>query len=253
MTIGNWLLLVGGGAVAGAANTLAGGGSAITLPLLVFCGVPPSVANGTNHLSHLAGSLARSLAFQRSGHVDWRNAFRLAIPGVLGALVGSRLASSVPDPAMHWIIIGAAVIAAALILSQPHRLLRSVSSPEIHVGLFQLGLIFVVGAWAGFIVVGAGTFLLMVLTLAIGYDLVRAMALNGVIGGLTMVAATSVFLVEGQIDWMSAAVLATGTAIGGWSTARLAVRPELRGVLNYFVVGLILVEIGLMLLKGLWH
>ena len=83
------LSLLAGGAVAGALNTLASSGSAITLPLLILLGIPPGVANGTNRLSVLLGSLSAVISFQKSGSIPWKKAFRLSIPLALGSVLGA--------------------------------------------------------------------------------------------------------------------------------------------------------------------
>tara|TARA_B100001063_G_C16741124_1_gene544859 strand:+ start:902 stop:1189 length:288 start_codon:yes stop_codon:yes gene_type:complete len=82
------LSLLVGGAVAGALNTLASSGSAVTLPLLILLGIPPGIANGTNRLSVLLGSFSAVVSFQKSGSIPWQKAFRLSIPLALGSILG---------------------------------------------------------------------------------------------------------------------------------------------------------------------
>ena len=84
------LLVLAGGFLSGFINTLASSGSAVTLPLLIFLGLPANIANGTNRISILAGSIAAIIALHRAKVIDWKNGLRIAVPVSIGVFIGSK-------------------------------------------------------------------------------------------------------------------------------------------------------------------
>jgi uncharacterized membrane protein YfcA len=237
------VLLTGGGVVAGVANTLAGGGSTVTLPLLLSCGVSAPVANGTNHLAHFIGGAARVSAFAYSDALRWRSALILTIPSAVGAVAGAWLATLLPPQRMETIIIVAAFVAAVLMVANPKRFLDEKEGGQPRLGPGQMLLLFLVGAWTGFVVLEGGTFLLLALTLGVGYGLVPAVAAKAVITFLSMIFATAVFVWTGEIDGPAALYLSTGTVIGSWLTARLALHGRAKVWLYWSVVVFVWAEL----------
>jgi uncharacterized membrane protein YfcA len=243
MTALDALLLTGGGIVAGVANTLAGGGSTVTLPLLLSCGLSAPVANGTNHLGHFIGAAARVSAFARSDALHWRSALWLTIPSVVGAGLGAWLATLLPPQGLESIIIVAALVAAVLMVANPKRFLEEKEGQAPRLGPWQMLLIFVVGAWSGFIVLESGTFLLLALTLGVGYGLVPAVAAKAVISFASMILSTMVFACSGEIDGLAALYLSIGTVIGAWLAARLALHGRAKLWLYWSVVVFVWAEV----------
>ena len=92
-----YLLLFSVGLVAGTLNVIAGGGSFLTIPLLIFMGLPPIVANGTNRVGILCQNITASWSFQRHGVVDWQYVRWATGPAVIGALLGSKIAIVIGD------------------------------------------------------------------------------------------------------------------------------------------------------------
>ena len=97
MTWWEALLLVAGGLVAGVINTMAGGGSALTVPLLVLAGVPGNEANGSNRVGIFTSSAAAVASFRHSRATDISGAGKVLIPTVIGSIVGSYTISQVAD------------------------------------------------------------------------------------------------------------------------------------------------------------
>ena len=125
-----YLLLVAVvGVFAGTVNTIAGGGSLITLPALIFLGVPPTVANGTNRVGVMVQSFTASASYHRRGMVDWRRAIRLLGPISVGTLVGAwalaaqvvlqRLAMSTFPLVGAWALAAQGVLEEIVIIPSP--------------------------------------------------------------------------------------------------------------------------------------
>jgi uncharacterized membrane protein YfcA len=216
------LVIVAAGALSGFINALASSGSALTLPVMIFLGLPATVANGTNRLPLLAGSLAALAAFARAGAVEWRNGLILSIPIIAGTMIGAALASVLDARTMGWAVVGAVVAAFVMLVTNPKRFLRDAAPGGPRVTVSTAAVFVPIGAWAGFIVLDSATYILLGLVVVVGYDLVRANAIKNLF--LVWVSLTSlvVFSMEGEIDWRIGGWLSAGSVAGSWIGGRLA-------------------------------
>lgn len=223
-----WLTYLGvllAGALAGYINTLAGSGSLITLPLLIFLGLPPTVANGTNRVGVLLQTLSATASFHRQKVLNFRDGVILLIPSTLGALLGARIAVNLNEELMRQTIGVLMVLMLVVLFIQPNRWL--VGRPEAiekRPSWLQMILFFGIGVYGGFIQAGVGVFLLAGLVLSVGHDLVSANALKSfIVFGFTLVALI-VFIMNDQVDWGMGIILAIGNAAGAWVAAKTAVK-----------------------------
>ena len=217
-------LLVGAGFIAGFINTLAGSGSAVTLPLLIFMGLPASVANGTNRVAILLQNVVAVQGFRRREVLDARGAVILSIPAVLGSLLGAQISLALNEELLRRSIGVVMLLMLVVILLRPRRWLRG--TLERMLGwptVIQLLLFFVIGIYGGFVQVGVGIWLLVGLVLGLGYDLVRANAVKVTIALCFTLAALAVFVLNGQVQWREGLVLSVGNMLGAWVGARFAV------------------------------
>ena len=220
-----YLAVVAAGFAAGFINTLAGSGSLVTLPLLIFLGLPPTVANGTNRVGILLQNVVGVTAFRQQRVLQWRAGLFLAIPAVLGSLVGAQIAVNLDEEMMRRAIGAVMVAMLFIILLRPNRWLQGHSQavPERPTAL-QVLIFFAIGIYGGFIQAGVGIFLLAGLVLGAGYDLVRANAIKVLIILCFTISALGVFLLNGQVDWGIGLLLALGNMTGARVAARMAVQ-----------------------------
>lgn len=242
-----WAALAAVGVVAGVINTLAGGGSLLTLPLLMFAGLPAGVANGTNRVGVLLGSVVAAIRFRREPGLDARVPLVELVPAVLGALVGSWLSVDV-DEALFRRIVGVALLGMlALLLARPSAWLvgRAHASPRWArvLGFAAIGL------YGGFLQAGVGMFLLAGAVLLSGTDLVVANARKVVHVAIFTVPALAVFVAADQVRWPEGLALAAGTTFGSWLGARWTVAWG-PGVLRAVLVAVVLVSSSRLL--GVW-
>jgi len=218
--------LAASGIAAGFLNTIAGGGSMFTLPVLMLLGMPANDANGTNRLSVIGTSLSGMSGFHRGGALDVRAIAPVIAPTVLGSFAGAVVAAIVPPATLKYVLLGTMLAVATLMAIRPN----VVTAPEGSepqwsekrvAGFFGL---FGAGVYGGFIQAGVGFVLLSVLGGVLRYDLVRANALKLVCTLVFGAVALGVFVVAGQVVWIPAVVLTVFTIIG----AQLAVRFALR-------------------------
>ncbi len=208
------------GLVAGSLNILAGGGSFLTIPLLIFMGLPPIVANGTNRVGILCQNITASLSFQQRGVIEWRYVRWAVIPVLAGALLGSKLALSLGDETFKHILAGLMITVTLWTLWDP--LKRTDRSQRPFNGPALAGGFFLVGIYGGFVQAGVGFLVLAATTLA-GLDLVRGNAVKVVSILAYTVLSLTIFALEGKVDWSLGLVLAAGTMAGGRLGVHLAV------------------------------
>ena len=155
--IGRFFLFTGAGFLAGLINTLASSGSAVTLPLLVFMGLPANVANGTNRVQLFIGRLASVVAFQRAGAIDWHRGLILCLPVLSGGIGGAYLASVISPDDIGRAITVAVFISLILILSSAKKLLIGHAEASPRLKWWHWPLFFLAGGWAGFVVLDSFT------------------------------------------------------------------------------------------------
>jgi uncharacterized membrane protein YfcA len=216
------LLLFIGGLAAGFINTLASSGSAVSLPIFLFLGFAPHVANATNRLNVLAAACSSAIVFARQGKIDWGHVPHILAPTIGGAVFGALLADWLPDRGLRWVIILAVVMSLILVLAGTKRFLRAPRREHLTFGWPQMGLLFLVGIWAGLIVLDGYTYLLLTLVLAVGYDLVGANAMKVIAGIGVTCAAIALFADQAEVEWLAGGLMSFGGVAGAWGGAKLA-------------------------------
>lgn len=225
------LLVIGAGFACGVINTLAGSGSLISLPVLIFLGLPAPVANGTNRVGILLQNLVSGWSFKQSRVLDLRGALLLSVPAVLGSFVGASVAVNLNEELMERVIGFVMLVMLFVLLLRPERWLQG-QRQELTgaLSLTQLASMFAIGVYGGFIQAGVGVFLLASLVLSIGYDLVRANAVKIIIILAFTISSLLIFSGNSQVDWGLGILLGLGNMLGGWVAARWAVTKGARWV-----------------------
>lgn len=212
------LLLIGG--VAGFINVLSAGGSMLTLPLLMFLGLPPQVANGTNRVAITLQSITAVSSFYRLGHGNLLVSLHLGVPAVLGALLGAWIATWVPNPVFEAVLVSAMIGASIfMLLPQPSLDTRPLTTerlrPVIYVAMFFVGM------YGGFIQVGVGVLFIVVLYHMLKIDLRQVNVLKVAIVLPFTFAALVVFALNDQVRWGIGLTLALGNVSGAFIATRV--------------------------------
>jgi hypothetical protein len=254
-----YALLFAVGVATGALNVVAGGGSFLTLPTLIFLGLPPTVANGTNRVGILTQNVVAVWGFHRHRVLAWRFALWASVPAVAGAVLGTWAALAVGDETFKKLLALFMVVISLWTLLDPggRRLRRLAGAGEAGggaaggpataaaaapAGRARLGVLaagfFVVGLYGGFVQAGVG-FLVLAATTFAGLDLVRGNAVKVLAVLALTVVALAIFAAQGQVDWAAGLVLGAGNALGGLWGVRLTVLKGnrwLRGVVTAAVL-----------------
>ena len=218
------LAVIGVGFLAGFINTLAGSGSLLSLPMLMFLGLPANVANGTNRIAILLQNVVGVGSFRQQKVLNTRMGLWLAVPAVIGSLVGAQIAIELNEQIMERVIGGLLIAMFFLILYKPAQWVKG-QAGHVHAkpSLLQFVIFFVIGIYGGFIQAGVGLFLLAGLVLGAGVDLVRANAMKLLIVLIYTPFALAIFFLNDQVDWKIGLVLAVGNMLGALVASRFAV------------------------------
>jgi len=238
-----WLhpLLFASGLTASLLNVVAGGGSFLTLPILILTGLPPVVANGTNRVGILLQNVAAVWAFRRSGVHEPGWAWTAGIPSMLGAIAGTLIASWLADDLFRQILSWLMIVMCLWTLWDPIGRKAAPTGREIVTfGWAARAGIFAAGMYGGFVQAGVGFLYLAVTTLA-GYDLVRGNSLKVLCVLIGTPLSLAIFAARGQVSWIPGLSLGAGMLLGGFLGARLTIlkgHAWVRGVVTLAVIAL---------------
>lgn len=225
------ILLVLGGIIAGVINTMAGGGSTLTVPLLTLAGVPGNEANGSNRVGILTSSFAASAAFRKLGVDGLSLAGPVIWPALIGSLVGSYGINQLTDESFET-AFGLLMLPIVLLTIFKPRPSTDKGTWGVWV---TMAVFFGVGMYGGAIQAGVGLVLLAALSRS-GFNLVTANSIKVVVNLAVTCVALPVFIWQGNVRWLAALILALGLTIGGWAGARFTVVGGEKWIRNVAVV-----------------
>lgn len=221
-------LLAAMGFLAGGINTIAGGGSNLTLPVLMLLGLPADVANGTNRVAVALQCVVGVHGFKKYDRLDVPAIMPIIVPTLLGGILGSFAAALMPTVALKPILLGTIITMSIVILVRPGFIAPPDGTPvrSVSDSTGAWWTLFLAGIYGGFVQAGVGFILLAALAGGLRYDLVRANALKMVCSlGFTLVALV-IFIYFDQVRWVPGLILAVGTMIGSWLTVKFAVHAK---------------------------
>lgn len=227
MSLFDYSLLAVVGIGAGFINVLAGGGSLLTVPALVFMDVPGPVANGTNRIAIIAQAGAAIVAFFRRGYHDLKLSVTLAISLMPGAAIGAYLGTHI-DGVWFNRLLACVMLAVMVIMivepkSPPSKLPAGVRTTRNRLIAAHL-LIAVIGFYGGLIHIGIGFLIMPVLHRVAQLDLIEVNMHKMAIILPYSVLALVIFARETGVLWIAGLALAVGNAIGGWLGVHFAVK-----------------------------
>ncbi len=210
--------------VAGTVDAIAGGGGLLTVPALLWAGLPPHLALGTNKGQSVFGSGAALARFSRSGLVDGARA-RITFPaGLAGSLAGAALVLVVPADRLRPIVVALLAFAAVFVGTRRGGPAPVNGAPRPGATPAAAAIALAVGAYDGFFGPGTGTFLIVAFVALLGDGLARASASAKVVNFASNLAAVVLFAARGAVVWRIALPMAAAQLAGGWLGAHLAVR-----------------------------
>jgi uncharacterized membrane protein YfcA len=232
-----YLVLAIAGFAAGALNAVAGGGTFLSFPALVWVGVPPITANATATFAALPGYIGSAWGFRRDlaaqGPLSTRAIIALSIAGgFVGALLLLVTSQETFSAIVPWLLLLATVVFAA----GPLILRRVTAGGRAGFGIAAAAaMVFAVTVYGGYFNGGLGIMLLAVFGLIGFTDLSAMNGLKNVVSAILSLVAVATYLAAGLIDWTYALPLALSCALGGYVGARLARRVANPAILRMFI------------------
>jgi len=236
-------VLICSGIVVGFINTLAGGGTVISLSVFMFFGLPPLVANGTNRIAIVFQNASAVAYFQKNKLIDWRKILRLGIPTIMGSLVGAAITGLLSNQLFLYIFAGVVILFGIAMVFNPDRFIHERTDlVNRNITVWQYLVYFLLGVYGGFIHVGIGYLFLAVLVLMNGYDLLKANVLKNVLVLCYVPFSVLVYAMQGNICWTYGLIHSIGNIIGASLAAHLAIKKG-APFIRYIVLVLIAIVI----------
>jgi uncharacterized membrane protein YfcA len=216
------LLLFAVGTLAGVINVMAGGGSSLTLPVLLFMGLDGATANGTNRVAIAAQNIFAVLSFRGENVSQVRKSLLFAICAIPGSIVGALVAVRISD---EWFqrILGIVMLLVVVSMIIP-RGTKSITSPEGIKSPWIFPVLFAIGFYGGFIQVGVGFLFMAAFYHLLKMNLVHVNLHKVFVVLIYSLPVIAIFAWNGNINWLLGVSLAAGNAFGAWWAVKLAVR-----------------------------
>lgn len=231
------LILAGAGIIAGFINVVAGGGSLITLPLLIFMGLPTAVANATNRVAIFSQNIFAVAGFRSKGVSAFPYSFYLALSALTGAIIGAKISVNLEDAIFNKIIAGVMIVVVALTIFDPKKSTNgSDERTDNRSTIIGVIIFFFVGIYGGFIQAGIGFIMIATLTSVNRFSLVKTNSAKVFVALVYTSAALVVFIIEDVIDWPHGLALAAGNSTGGWVASRWSVKKGDQWIKRFLIV-----------------
>jgi len=225
MTLFDAILLFLAGTAAGFVNVSAGGGSFLTIPLLIILGgLSPTAANGTNRVAVLMQNIIAARNFRQHGFRDLRQGFKLGASAMVGAIIGSLIAQDLSDSAFRTILSIIMILALAVVIRPGRKHSVEYYTEQLKFPVLQIFLFFIIGIYGGFIQAGTGYLIIFSLSILGGLSLVKTNSLKMIIIASYLLPSLLIFIINGEVRWLPAIVLAAGTSAGGFFGSTFAIK-----------------------------
>ena len=222
MNINEIVLLILSGVVVGIINTLAGGGSVISMSLFMAMGLPVGVANGTNRIAVVMQNLSASLTFLRKRMLDVRSGLKLSIPAVAGNIIGSMVAIEVSETIFR-ICMGAVLTVILVYMIFDNRKRHIHGGHRLALRWWHYVWFFAIGFYGGYIYLGLGYVILAVTIWSMHLDIITANVVKGFVIFVSTPFALAVFMINGQVDYGVGLLHGAGNVIGALLASHFAI------------------------------
>jgi uncharacterized membrane protein YfcA len=238
------IILFAVGAVAAFINVNAGGGSSLTLPVLIFLGLDPTVANGTNRVAILFQNISSIYSFKTEKFFELKNSLILSALTLPGAIAGAIIAVQIGDEIFEKIL---AVIMILIIITMllPQKKAEKTNNDFKIDWKITLAMI-VVGFYGAFIQVGVGFLLMASFQYLMKLDLIRVNMHKVFVVFVFTIPALLVFILTDNINWYYGLTLSAGNAFGGWWGAKLSVKKGEKLIKFVLIVAILIMALKLL-------
>ncbi len=232
------IMLVVSGIIVGIVNTLAGGGSVITMTMFMALGLPINVANGSNRIAVLFQNLTATVTFLRKRMLNIRHGLRLSIPVIIGNIAGSIVATHINETVFK-ICFGAILLVILLYIIFDNRIKiregHNIDIKPLHYLWFLL-----IGFYGGYIYVGIGYLILAITLWSMRMDIVTANVIKNFVIFVATPFSLAVFMLNGQVDYMFGLLHGVGNIVGSFLASHYMVGWG-KGFIKTFIAVLVII------------
>ena len=234
-----FLVLVG--CIVGVVNTMAGGGSLITLPILIFLGLPSNVANGTNRIGLIMTAFSANMGYKSKGISTFPFSSYIGFFALIGSLIGAYIAIDINDKLFNKILSIIMIIVILLIIFSPQILKvdlnERIKGKSLVVSCF---IFFIIGIYGGFVNAGIGFIIMLFLNLYNRMNLIRVNATKSAVILIYTIGAFLTFLVNDLVNFGYGFSLGFGTVFGAWWASRYSVKKGETVIRIFLVISVLL-------------
>ncbi|NER16766.1 sulfite exporter TauE/SafE family protein [Spongiivirga citrea] len=229
-------LLIAAGFAAGFINTMAGGGSLITLSTLIFIGLPADIANGTNRIAIMFQTATAVGGFKSKGVTTFPYSIYFGITALVGAILGAQLATDIRGDLFDRILAIIMIMVVLIVVFKPKmatsEAIERLSGKHLAISIIVF---FFIGIYGGFINVGIGFFMMLLLSRFNKLSLVKSNATKVTVAFIYTIAAVVVFALNDKIEYLIGIIMAVGNSLGAWFASRWSVKKG-DGVIKVFLL-----------------
>lgn len=231
------------GFLAGMINAVSGGGSIITLPMLILMGLPAGLANGTNRIGVFFQSLSSFIAY-REKYKEFKLSLIFGLLTIPGAIAGALISISLSN-ALYEKILAAVIILIGVYLVLPNKQLEETES-VVKFNVLNVAILLLIGFYGGFMQVGVGFIILAFLQGVMKMDLMRANSHKVFMAFAFTVPSLTIFILAGEVHYLNGLILAVGTSLGAWISSKMAIKKGEKFIKFFLVLSVILVSLKLL-------
>jgi len=233
------------GAIAGFINVMAGGGSTITLPALIFLGLDANVANGTNRIALIFQNLSAAISFKKEDVSQLKISLLLAFLTLPGAIIGAVVAVNISNQLFKQ-ILGIIMIGVVITMIIPKKYKEEYKNRVHEIPWIVYPLMVLIGFYGGFIQLGVGFLLIASLHYVLKVNLVFVNMHKVIIVLVYTVPALLIFILNNQVNWKWGLSLAAGNSLGAWWSAKLSVKKGEKIIKAVLIIAIIIMSFKLL-------
>lgn len=241
--LGFEILLFLVGFLAGMINAVSGGGSIITLPMLILMGLPAGLANGTNRIGVFFQSLSSFIAY-RERYKEFRLSLIFGLLTIPGAIAGALISTHLSN-VLYEKILAAVIILIGIYLVLPNKQYEETES-IVKFNVLNVSILLLIGFYGGFMQVGVGFIILAFLQGIMKMDLMRANSHKVFMAFAFTIPSLLIFIMAGEIHYLNGLILAVGTSLGAWISSKMAIKRGEKFIKFFLVLSVILVSLKLL-------
>ncbi len=233
------------GVFTGFLNTVAGGGSLLTLPVMIFMGLPGTVANATNRVAIFISGLVAVKGFQSKGVSVFPYAWWVTASACVGAAIGAYFATDIKNELFNKILAIVMVVVLGTIVFKPKT--RSIGDELFSRSKNALSIVifFFLGIYGGFIQAGIGFLVIATLTSIHGFNMAKTNSIKVFVISCYTLIALVIFFIEDKIRWDYGLVLAAGNSLGSWVASRWSVDKDDKLIRIFLIVSVLALAVKL--------